>query len=103
MPAATARAEATTAGGDAAAGAEAETPAAPPPPAIVVPAGVVIDRDGKTIVFEVVDDRARVRGVVVGGSRDGRTVVRQGLTGNETLVLNPSASLKDGDRVRVRG
>jgi len=78
-------------------------PTPPPPPALIVPAGVVIDRDGRTIVFEVVDDRARVRGVVVGGSRDGRTVVREGLTGNETLVLNPSATLNDGDRVRVRG
>jgi len=98
MPTATA-----SAGAAPAEGMPAEAPSSPPPPAIVVPAGAVIDRDGRTIVFEVVDDRARVRGVVVGGSRDGRTVVRQGLTGNETLVLNPSATLRDGDRVRVRG
>jgi HlyD family secretion protein len=107
-PAASAGGGANATGGSAAAagaagtaGAAAAAPA--PPPSIIVPAGAVIDRDGRTIVFEVVDDRARVRGVVVGGSRDGRTVVRQGLTGNETLVLNPSSTLRDGDRVRVRG
>jgi RND family efflux transporter MFP subunit len=100
-PAAAASAADATGGG--ATGGAVAAAAPPPPPAIIVPAGAVIDRDGRTVVFEVVDDRARVRGVVVGGSRDGRTVVRQGLTGNETLVLNPSATLRDGDRVRVRG
>jgi RND family efflux transporter MFP subunit len=87
--------------GDAAAGAAAA--GAPPPPAITVPASAIADRNGKSIVFEVVDGRARVRGVVVGGSRDGTAVVREGLVGNETLVLSPAATLQDGDRVRVRG
>jgi RND family efflux transporter MFP subunit len=88
---------------DAGTGAAAGAPTAPPPPAITVPTSVIADRNGKSIVFEVVDGRARVRGVVVGGARDGATVVRQGLVGNETLVLNPAATLQDGDRVKVRG
>jgi len=86
---------------------EKEAPAAPPAapalPAITVAAEAIVDRDGRTVVFEVLEGRARVRGVTPGGSRDGRTVVREGLAGSETLVLRPPATLKDGDPVRTRG
>lgn len=85
------------------AGGVAAAPTAPPPPAITVAADAIVDRDGKTVVFEVLEGRARVRGVTPGGSRDGRTVVREGLAGSETLVLRPPATLKDGDPVRTRG
>ena len=78
-------------------------PTAPALPAITVAADAIVDRDGKTVVFEVLEGRARVRGVTPGGSRDGRTVVREGLAGSETLVLRPPATLKDGDPVRTRG
>ena len=88
--------------GDGTPGGDPAAAAPPPPPAISVPASAVADRDGRPVVFEVVDGRARVRGVVVGGSRDGSTTVREGLVGNETLVLNPAATLRDGDRVRVK-
>jgi hypothetical protein len=78
-------------------------PTAPALPAITVAADAIVDRDGKTVVFEVLEGRARVRGVTPGGSREGRTVVREGLAGSETLVLRPPATLKDGDPVRTRG
>jgi RND family efflux transporter MFP subunit len=39
------------------------------------------------------------RTVVVGGERDGRVVVREGLEGGELVVLDPPAGLRDGATV----
>ena len=72
-------------------------------PMVTVPSDAVARRDGKAVVFEVVDGRARQRVVVAGGDRQGRVVVKTGLLGTETLVARPPESLKDGDAVRVSG
>ena len=56
--------------------------AAPSAPVVTVPADAVARRDGKPVVFEVVDGRARLRGVVPGGERQGRVVVKSGLAGH---------------------
>ena len=69
---------------------------------VSVPAEAVARRDGKPVVFELVDGRARLRGVVTGAERQGRTVVTQGLFGTETLVSRPPDTLKDGDAVRPK-
>ena len=76
--------------------------AAQAPPTITVPDGTVVDRDGATTVFEVRDGKARALSVVTAGTREGQTVVRHGLSGTETLVAKPPATLRDGDRIRVR-
>ena len=70
-------------------------------PVVTVPSDAVARRDGKPVVFEVVDGRARLRGVVAGGERQGRVAVKQGLLGTETLVARPPETLKDGDAVKV--
>jgi hypothetical protein len=72
-------------------------------PVVTVPADAVARRDGKPVVFEVVGGQARQRVVVTGGDRQGRTVVRSGLLGTETLVARPADTLKDGDAVRTSG
>jgi RND family efflux transporter MFP subunit len=72
-------------------------------PVVTVPADAVARRDGKQVVFEVVDGRARVRAVVAGGERQGRVEIRNGLLGTETVVARPPDSLKDGDAVKVKG
>jgi HlyD family secretion protein len=41
--------------------------------------------------------------VDVGPSRGDRIEVRQGLSGGETLVLDPPADLKDGIKVKLAG
>jgi HlyD family secretion protein len=69
---------------------------------VSVPAEAVARRDGKAVVFEVIEGRAKLRGVVAGAERQGRTVVTQGLFGTETLVARPPDTLKDGDAVRVK-
>ena len=87
--------EAATTGGSA-------PPAAPAAPLVTVPAAAVVEREGHSIVFEVADGRAREIPVVTGSGRDGQVVVREGLTGSETLVLRPPATLRNGDAVRVK-
>jgi hypothetical protein len=69
----------------------------------LVPKEAVVTRDGKSVVFEVKQGRARLRSVVTGLERQGRVVVREGLTGAEELVARPPDALKDGDGVRVKG
>lgn len=76
---------------------------APPPRVVTAPADAVASRDGKTVVFEVVEGKARSRAVTVGGERQGRVVIREGLAGGESLVSRPPEGLKDGDAVRVKG
>jgi RND family efflux transporter MFP subunit len=71
-------------------------------PVVAVPGDAVARRDGKPVVFEVVDGRARARAVVPGGERQGMVVVRSGLLGTETLVARPPETLKDGDAVKVK-
>ena len=70
---------------------------------VTVPTEAVAKREGKSVVFEVREGRARQRAVVTGGERQGRVVVTEGLSGSETLVARPPDGLKDGDAVRIKG
>jgi HlyD family secretion protein len=76
---------------------------ASPAPSVTVPEGAVVTRDGKSLVFEVRGGKVKERAVVTGTSRQGQIVVREGLVGSETLVLEPPATLRDGDAVRIKG
>jgi HlyD family secretion protein len=71
-------------------------------PILTVPSGVVVSRNGKSVVFEVVNDRAQAREVVAGPAWKGRATVKQGLTGSEILISDPPESLLDGNRVRIK-
>jgi HlyD family secretion protein len=73
------------------------------PPTVLAPKDAVVTRDGKSVVFEVIEGHVRQRMVETGGERQGQLTVRQGLAGGETLVTRPPATLKDGDPVRVKG
>jgi RND family efflux transporter MFP subunit len=75
---------------------------APPPPVITLPKEAVATRDGKSVAFEVRDGKARLRGLTLGGEREGQVVVKEGLAGGETLVARPPETLKDGDGVRAK-
>lgn len=69
---------------------------------LTVPRGAVVTKDGRSVVFEVREDRAHVRPVTTGAERNGQIVVREGLAGGEALVASPTETLKDGDRVKVK-
>jgi HlyD family secretion protein len=77
-------------------------PAAVSAPVVTAPAGAIVQRDGRPVVFEVAAGHARQRGVVPGSERQGQVVVKEGLVGTETLVVRPPETLKDGDAVRTK-
>jgi hypothetical protein len=52
-------------------------------------------------VWIVEDGRVAARGVDVGPERNGQVEVRRGLSGGETVVLKPAATLRDGLKVRA--
>ena len=75
-----------------------ETPSSELGRRFCVPAPAVRDRD----VFLVVDGRAMARRVQVAAARDGTTQITEKLSGNELLIANPPANLRDGDKVQVK-
>jgi hypothetical protein len=76
--------------------------AAPSAPVIRVPAGAVVKRGDKTVVFEVQGGRVRERAVTAGPEREGQVEVKQGLAGGESLVARPPDDMRDGDAVRTK-
>jgi HlyD family secretion protein len=78
------------------------TPAAVAAAVVTVPPSAIVQRDGRPVVFEVAGGHARQLGVTPGGERQGQTVVKEGLTGTETLVVRPPETLKDGDAIRTK-
>jgi RND family efflux transporter MFP subunit len=80
----------------------AQAEAAPaPPPGVLVPAGAIVGRDGKQVVFVLQDDTVRAREVSLGRSLGGDREVSAGLSGGDVVVIDPPESLSDGARVHV--
>lgn len=80
---------------------------APPPgagdakPVILLSKSAVVPVEGRTHVFVLERDVARLRAVVLGAERSGRVVVESGLTSGECVIDAPPGDLSDGQRVRV--
>ena len=72
--------------------------ATPSQPIVIVPAAAI--RYNK--VFVVLDGRAVTRPVKPGPANSQGVRIEQGLIGGEDLIINPPATLKDGDRVRQK-
>jgi HlyD family secretion protein len=68
-------------------------------PVVLVPAAAV--RDGA--VFVVLDDKAIRRAVKTGETSGANVRIVEGLIGGEDLILDPPATLKNGDKVRRKG
>jgi HlyD family secretion protein len=75
---------------------------APVRPTITVPESAIVTREGESVVFEIVDGRARRRPVQLGSTRQGQVIVDEGLAGRERLIARPPDSLQDGDAVSVK-
>ena len=73
------------------------------PMVVLVPKDAVVSRDGGTQVFAVVDGVVQSRPVKVGGPRQDRVIVTEGLSGSETLVSRPGDNVRAGTRVKVKG
>jgi HlyD family secretion protein len=80
-----------------------ETPKVSKGPAgVFVPSAAIRDRDGKKIVLIAFDGKAVAREIHVLGQRaDGALV--DGLVGGESVVTTAPATLKDGDKIRIKG
>jgi RND family efflux transporter MFP subunit len=74
----------------------------PAAPVVSVPAEAVVSRDGKQVVFEIRENAVKLRPIVAGTERQGQYTVKQGLSGGEVLVSRPTATMKDGDEVKVK-
>jgi HlyD family secretion protein len=57
-------------------------------------------RDGN--VFLLVDGKVAARRVQVAGALDSTAQITEGLSGNELLIVNPPANLRDGDKVQAK-
>jgi RND family efflux transporter MFP subunit len=71
------------------------------PRRVLVPASSVVQAAGDASVWIVDGGKVRRMGVDVGATRGDRVEIRQGLAGGESLVLEPPATLRDGQAVKV--
>ncbi|GAB3735513.1 efflux RND transporter periplasmic adaptor subunit [Luteimonas pelagia] len=79
-----------------------------PPPGVLVPAAAIATRDGAQVAFVVrgvEDGRGTVarREVTIGRTLGDDREVTAGLSGGDTVVLDPPEALEDGADVRVAG
>jgi RND family efflux transporter MFP subunit len=75
---------------------------AAPTRVVLVPREAVATRDGKSVAFEVREGKVHLRPLSLAGERSGQVVVRDGLSGGETVVLRPPANLRESDAVRLK-
>ena len=72
-------------------------------PVVSVPKDAIATRDGKTVVFEVRDDKKVYElPITIGNENQDQVIIKQGLVGSEKLVLHPSDKLKAGDAVKLK-
>jgi RND family efflux transporter MFP subunit len=70
--------------------------------ALLVPAGAVLHREGKKVVFVVAQDKAELRPVETGLRQDGLVEVISGLKGGESVVTDGHLNLLNGATVQVK-
>jgi len=72
------------------------------PSGVFVPSTAMRDRDGKKIVFVAYNGKAVAREIhVIGQRADGALVA--GLVGGENVITTAPATLKDGDKIKIKG
>jgi HlyD family secretion protein len=81
-----------------------ETPKTPStePKGVFVPATALHDQEGKKVVFIAFDGKAIRRPVAVVSQRSGGFLV-SGLVGGENVITTAPPSLKDGDKIKIKG
>ena len=75
--------------------------AAPPPKGVLVPVSSIVERDGKSAVFAIDGDKARLRGVTPGQNM-GELRLVEGIAAGARVVREPPAEMGDGSRVTIR-
>ena len=72
------------------------------PAGVFVPSAAIRDRDGKKIVLIAYNGKAVAREVHVTSQRADGAVV-DGLVGGESVISNGPTTLKDGDKIKIKG
>ena len=72
------------------------------PAGVFVPATAIHDQDGKKIVFIAYNGKVVAREVHVVGQRSDGSLV-DGLVGGESVVTTAPPTLKDGDKIKIKG
>ena len=72
------------------------------PKGVFVPATAVRDQAGKRVVFIAFDGKALLRPVEILSQRSGGFLVT-GLVGGENVITTAAPSLKDGDKIKIKG
>ena len=72
---------------------------APAASRLAVPGGAIVSRDGRSAVFVVRDARAIETPIETGAAANGLVEVLGGIAAGDRVVVNPPASLQNGDRV----
>ena len=84
---------------------ESASPSSATPAAVVervlVPKGALVRDANGARVWLVEDGRAHAKSVEPGLERGERVEIRSGLSGGESVILDPPAGLRDGARVRI--
>jgi HlyD family secretion protein len=72
------------------------------PAGVFVPSAAIRDRDGKKMVLIAFNGKAVAREIHVLGQRSDGALV-DGLVGGESVITTAPATLKDGDRIKIKG
>jgi HlyD family secretion protein len=72
------------------------------PAGVLVPSTAVRDHDGKKVIFISYNGKALMREVRVRTTRSNGYIV-EGLTGGEDIITSAPATLKDGDKIKIKG
>ncbi|HEY6940014.1 efflux RND transporter periplasmic adaptor subunit [Dokdonella sp.] len=75
--------------------------AAEPPKGVLVPSASIVQRDGRSVVFVLDGDRARMRAVTAGQTYADQRLV-EGIGVGTRIVREPSAELADGSRIAIK-
>jgi len=70
--------------------------------AISLPEDVVVQRDGRPVVFVATGDTASARAVETGFANRGTIVITEGLKSGDRVIVTGQQSLQDGDRIQPR-
>ena len=70
-------------------------------PGVLVPAAAIVQRDDKDVAFAMHGETVQLRALTLGRSLGDDREVLQGLSGGDTVVLDPPEQLADGSRVRI--
>jgi RND family efflux transporter MFP subunit len=69
---------------------------------ISLPEDVVVQRDGRAVVFVAAGDTASARAIEIGFSDRGRVLITQGLKPGDQVIVTGQQSLRSGDTIQPR-